>query len=136
MTDRLAWAFRLVVVAQAAHSIEEYATRLYDVFPPARFLSSLVSSDLATGFALLNAALVAFGFWCYAVPVRGSWPSARGIALGWAAVEIANGLGHLALATANGGYFPGVATAPVLLGAGGWLAFQLAQTSPARRGMS
>ena len=52
----------------AAHSIEEYTTRLYDVFPPARFVSSLVSDDLATGFVIANVALVGFGFWCWAFP--------------------------------------------------------------------
>lgn len=130
-------AFLLLVLAQAAHSVEEYATRLYDVFAPARFASSLVSSDLAVGFAVLNTALVAFGLWCWAVPVRSHWPSARGIAVGWAAVELANGAGHLLLAAARGGYFPGAATAPLLLAGAGWLAFQLAQSSsPARRGRS
>ena len=36
-TTRL--AFLLVILAQAAHSIEEYAFRLYDLFPPARFVA-------------------------------------------------------------------------------------------------
>ena len=124
-------------MAQAAHSVEEYATGLYAVFPPARFASSLVSRDPATGFAVLNAAIVGFGLWCWAVPVRAQWPSARGIAVGWAVVELANGTVHLLLAAANGGYFPGAATAPLLLACGGWLALQLyGSSSPARRGRS
>ncbi len=107
------------------------------MFAPARFASSLVSSDHAVGFAVLNAAIVAFGLWCWAVPVRAHWPSGRGLALGWAAVELANGTGHLLLAAAAGGYFPGAGTAPLLLGCAGWLGFQLAQSSsPARRGRS
>ena len=44
-------AFLLLVVAQAAHSVEEYVTRLYADFAPARFVSTLVSDDPATGFA-------------------------------------------------------------------------------------
>src|SRR6201987_5600794 len=34
--------FLLLILAQAAHSVEEYATRLYEVFPPAHFVSSLI----------------------------------------------------------------------------------------------
>ena len=112
---RIRLAFLLLVLAQAAHSAEEYAGRLYEVFPPARFVSALVSGDLPVGFAIVNAALVAFGLWCWAVPIRSSWPAARGIAWFWALLELGNGIGHLALALRNGGYFPGALTAPILL---------------------
>ena len=61
MDSRTRLAFLTLVLAQASHSIEEYAFALYDVFPPARFASGLVSSDLATGFAILNGAFVVFG---------------------------------------------------------------------------
>jgi hypothetical protein len=57
-----------LILAQGAHSIEEYVTRLYEVFGPARFVSSLVSSDLALGFLVVNGALVMFGLWCWAFP--------------------------------------------------------------------
>jgi len=39
-------------VAQAAHSIEEYAGRLWESFPPARLVSGLVSPDLERGFII------------------------------------------------------------------------------------
>ena len=39
---------------EGAHSIEEYATRLYEVFAPARFVSGLISNDLAPGFLIFN----------------------------------------------------------------------------------
>ncbi len=39
----------LVVIAQAAHSIEEYTFRLYEIFAPARFVNSLLSAKLARG---------------------------------------------------------------------------------------
>jgi hypothetical protein len=39
---------------QAAHSCEEYVWRLYESFPPARFVSSLISSDLQRGFLIAN----------------------------------------------------------------------------------
>jgi len=53
------------LLTQAAHSIEEYFGRLYEVFPPARFVSGLISQDLQLGFIFFNLALVAFGVWCW-----------------------------------------------------------------------
>jgi hypothetical protein len=117
--------FGLLVVLQTAHSVEEYATGLYRVLAPARFVSSLVSDDLAVGFAVVNAALVALGLWCYLAPIRSGWPTARAWAWGWAVVEIANGAGHVALGLATRGYFPGLVTAPLLVATGIGLAVLL-----------
>lgn len=114
--------FLCLILAQGAHSIEEYLTRLYAVFPPARFVSSLISHNLAVGFLFANAALVTFGLWCWAVPVRSHWPVARGLVWFWTLMELGNGVGHLFLALSHRGYFPGVATAPFLLFFAGWLA--------------
>ena len=107
--------FLALITAQAAHSIEEYVNRLYDVFAPARFVSTLISTNLAIGFAVANIALVAFGFWCYYARVRPSHPSAPLWSWFWALLEGANGTGHILLALAQGGYFPGAWTAPILL---------------------
>ena len=98
---------------------------LYDVFAPARLVSGLVSDDLATGFLVVNAGLVGFGAWCYVAPVRSGWPSARGLVWFWVVLELGNGVGHLILAASRGGYFPGVATAPLLLATAIALAFLL-----------
>jgi hypothetical protein len=121
-------AFLALILAQAAHSIEEYVFRLYDVFAPARFVSRLVSNDLALGFAVANAGLVAFGLWCYVARVRANRPSGPAWAWFWTVLEFANGIGHSALALARGGYFPGVGTAPVLVGVSTYLAAKLSQT--------
>ncbi len=115
MQSRIKVAFIALVLIQAAHSTEEYATGLYKMFAPARLVSSLVSSDLATGFLIINAVLVMFGFWCYAGPVCRGWPVARGFAWFWVILELGNGIGHLLLAAFRGGYFPGIVTAPFLL---------------------
>ena len=120
-------AFLSLVLAQAAHSIEEYVTRLYEVFTPARFVSSLLSTDLATGFAVANAALVAFGAWCWAFPIRSGWRSARGLAWSWALLELGNGVGHSVLCLVSGTYFPGTLTAPILFVLAAWLATRLAR---------
>ena len=107
--------FLWLMVAQAAHSLEEYRFRLYDVFAPARWISGLFSSDLRVGFASANILLVLLGLWCYMARVRTSHPSARIWAWFWAVLETANGLGHLGLAVGARGYFPGALTAPALL---------------------
>jgi len=131
MDQRSRRAFLLLILAQAAHSIEEYAAGLYDIFAPARFVSSLVSSDPSQGFVLANAAVVGFGLWCWAVPVRSGWQAARGLAWCWTLIELANAIGHAVLAFSRRGYFPGVATAPLLLLAAAWLA--VLQSRPAAR---
>lgn len=110
-------AFAVLVAAQAVHSVEECVTALYAVFAPAGWVSGLLSDDPATGFALANAVIVAFGVWCYAGPVRRRSPSAPVLIVGWGVVEFCNGIGHLLMALRAGGYFPGAATAPLLIAA-------------------
>jgi hypothetical protein len=117
--------FLALILAQAAHSVEEYAFRLYDVLAPARYVSSLIGVDRQIGFVIVNSALVLFGLWCWAARVGPGRGAARGLAWFWALLEMANGCAHLVLAARAGGYFPGLATAPLLLGLGGWLALVL-----------
>ena len=106
--------FAALIAAQAAHSCEEYIWRLYDSFPPARFVSSLVSSDRQRGFLIANLFIVGFGLWCLFWPVRRDWRSAQPLMWLWIVVELANGIVHPAWSIAQGGYTPGVITAPVL----------------------
>jgi hypothetical protein len=115
MDARTRVAFLALILAQAAHSIEEYLSRLYEVFAPARFISGVVSDDLATGFIIVNAALVLFGLWCYVARVRAGHRSATAWVWLWIVIEFGNGIGHPVLALARGAYFPGVITAPLLL---------------------
>ena len=107
--------FLWLVIAQSAHSVEEYAFRLYDVFPPARWLVSLFSDDPRTGFIIFNIAFDAFGFWCYLWPVRRGWPSAIPIMWVAAVIEATNGIVHPAFSIAVGGYTPGLITSLALL---------------------
>jgi hypothetical protein len=92
-------AFGALILAQAAHSAEECAGRLWESFPPARLVSGLISSDLERGFIVANVFLVGFGLWCWA----------------WVALELVNGLCHSLRTLSRAAYTPGVATAPVLL---------------------
>lgn len=129
MDARSRLAFLILVLAQAAHSVEEYVFRLYDVFEPARLVSSLFSDDVRTGFAIANTGIVAFGVWCYIARVRTGHPSARVLAWLWVIVEAANGTGHILIATARGQYFPGVYTAPALLVVSVMLGIRLSRPS-------
>lgn len=125
--SRTRLAFLVLVLAQTAHSIEEYVFELYDVFAPARFVSSLVSYNLPLGFAVVNTGIVALGAWCYLARVRPAHASARQWVWGWVIVEGANGIAHSVIALARGGYFPGVLTAPLLFATSLYLAVRLTQ---------
>jgi len=125
MDARTRATFLALMVAQAAHSVEEYHFRLYEVFAPARLVSRLFSDDLRTGFAIGNVLLVLFGAWCYAARVRPNHRSARAFAWFWSLLEVGNGTGHIFFALIRQSYFPGVATAPFLLGIGSYLCARL-----------
>jgi hypothetical protein len=116
--------FLLLVIVQVAHSIEEYVTRLYEVFAPARFVSGLVSDDLGTGFLILNTIIILIGIACYVGPVRsgrGAWL----VAWVWTVIELANGVVHLFFAWLEKGYFSGAITAVALLCVAAGLAISL-----------
>jgi hypothetical protein len=123
--SRIKFAFSALIVAQIAHSAEEYVGRLWESFPPARFLTGIVSSDRELGFIALNGALVAFGLWCLLFPVRKEWPSAAGFMWFWIVLETINGVVHPAWTLSQRGYTPGVLTSPILLLIALYLAFQL-----------
>jgi len=111
-------AFLVLLALQTLHSIEEYVGRLYDVFPPARAISGLISSDRERGFILFNVVLITFGAWCYLSPVRRGRDVARPLLWFWVGVELLNGVRHPAWSVMQRGYTPGVMTAvPLLLSA-------------------
>lgn len=125
MHRRSSTLFALLITTQAAHSVEEYTFRLYDVLAPARIISGLVSSDLARGFAIANILLVSLGVWCYFARVRPAHPSSFAWMWGWTLLEAVNGTGHLLFALSSGGYFPGAWTASILLSLAAALAVTL-----------
>ena len=107
--------FGMLVLVQAAHSLEEYFGRLWESFPPARFLTGLVSNNLEFGFVVVNVSLFVFGVWCFFWPIRRGWPVAKTFAWIWVIIELLNGVVHPAWSFMERGYTPGVATAPILL---------------------
>ncbi len=127
---RLQIAFGALVLTQAAHSVEEYAGRLWESFPPARFLTGLISQDLRQGFLVINVLLVAFGVWCFLWPVRRRWRSAVGLTWLWVGIELINGIGHPLWSLRQGAYTPGLATAPLLLMLALYIASRLRSVKP------
>lgn len=121
MEPRIRVAFLTLILAQAVHSVEEYVFRLYDVFGPARFVAGLVGIEPSAGFAVVNVGIFMLGMWCWLALIRRGRAAAWTVAWVWALIEIANGFGHIALASAADGYFPGLYTAPLLIAAGLWL---------------
>jgi len=122
--SRVMRPFGALIIMQDAHSVEEYLGRLWESFPPARFLSGLISSDRELGFIAINTGLVLFGLWCFLYPVGRGWPSASGFLWFWILIEIVNGVGHPLWSIREGGYTPGVLTAPILLVLAVYLAFR------------
>jgi hypothetical protein len=136
--SRVATTFGALVLAQAVHSTEEYLGRLWETFPPARFVSGLVSNDLESGFLFLNVCIVAFGAGCYFWPVRRHWAIATPILWLWIVIETINGVGHPLWCVLQRGYVAGVITAPILLALALYLAKQVlasaAHATPLHRG--
>jgi uncharacterized membrane protein HdeD (DUF308 family) len=122
---RLDASFIVLVGIQAVHSVEECLGGLYEVFPPARFVSELLSQDPQRGFIIGNVALVTFGLWCFVWPVRRRWRSAMAIGWFWVTIEMVNGVVHPLWSLREMSYTPGVATAPLLLAAALYLAREL-----------
>lgn len=112
---RVKTLFLALVSTQALHSAEEYRFRLYEIFPPAQFVSGLISQNLERGFVIANVALLAFGLACYLGPVRHEWDMAVPLAWLWVAIELVNGVGHPAWSLMQGHYTPGTITAVPLL---------------------
>jgi hypothetical protein len=124
-TSHLQLGLAAVIVAQAAHSVEECIGRMWESHPLARFLAGAISSDLARGFIIANVLIVGFGIWCVLWPVRRQWPVAVSLGWFWLILESINAIGHSLWSLFSGRYTPGLATVPILIVSAGYLALQL-----------
>ena len=104
-----------LVIVQACHSIEEYLGELWNVFPPAKWLTSMVYHDRHIGFLIINIGLFILGLLCWYFLVRPNHKLAI-YAIGfWLVIELMNGIGHPIWSIMQSSYTPGVITAPFLL---------------------
>lgn len=125
MNRKIRRAFPALVLLQGLHSVEEFTGHLWLVFPPAKFITGLISSDLRTGFLIINSGLFLFGLWCWFFPVRKNDRSAGGFIRFWIIIELINGTGHPLWSLYRGSYEPGLITALLLLITAVYLAFLL-----------
>jgi hypothetical protein len=121
MNRRISINFLLIALVQGLHSIEEFFGKLWEVYPPATFLSGLVSTNLKTGFIIINVSLFIILMLTWLTTFSKSY-STRGILWIWIILETINGIGHIIWAIIERSYEPGLATAPILLGLALWLA--------------
>ncbi|MFO1187019.1 MAG: hypothetical protein U1E87_05945 [Alphaproteobacteria bacterium] len=115
---------------QGAHFAEETMTEFYAAFPTQLGLTPWTRAF----FVAFNATWLAI--WLAAAFGLARAPRLASVALWFLALAaLANGIAHPALALRTGGYFSGVATAPVLGLAGLWLTVRLSRASraPPRR---
>ena len=115
MNERIRIIFLIMVFVQALHSIEEYFGRLWEVLPPAKFLSSLVFENLEKGFLIINIGLFIFGLSSYFFIINRNNFFGSTVIWFWIVIEMINGVGHPLWALIERAYVPGVATAPFLL---------------------
>jgi hypothetical protein len=125
MNSKIKSGFLILVLIQAAHSIEEYIGRLWEVFPPAKFLTSLFSENHEKGFLIVNIGFLTFGILCWWFPIRGNYSAANGILWFWIILETINGVGHPIWSIIQKEYTPGVVTAPLLFVVAAYLAITM-----------
>jgi hypothetical protein len=124
MNRRIRITFLLIALGQGLHSIEESIGKLWEVYPPATFLSGLVSPDLKTGFIIINVGLFIILILTWLITFSKS-NTTRGLLWFWTILELINGIGHMIWAIIERAYVPGLATAPILLVLALYLARQL-----------
>jgi len=136
-TEHVGTIYLLLGLAQAAHSIEEMRTHLYDFFWVVtglinqRVLSFPQFRMESDTFAVINMSLIALLL--ATVPaVRAGRPWALWLAGLAGVIETLNGIGHLSGAVYFGGYVPGAVSAPLLLLLGVALLRELAQAGALR----
>jgi hypothetical protein len=119
MNSNIPLTFLLLVILQAIHSVEEFSFRLYERFPPMRFLYRNAPHLAKPAFAISNALLVFIGLVCFYYWVRPARKGAMVVVWVWIIIESLNVVAHLVWAALIGGYNPGLVTGvlfvPVLI---------------------
>ena len=121
-------AFLLLVLAQGLHSVEEYRGRLWENFPPARFLCNLFFDDPERGFVIMNILLFLIGMLCWLLTHLNRASTA--VLVPWIVIELINGVGHPVWAIYTQAYAPGMFTSPILFLLAIYLAKQLKFSGP------
>ena len=113
MSKSVSSVFLLLVIVQALHSIEEYFGELWNVFPPAEWLTGLISNDRHIGFLVANIGIFVLGLICWYFLVKNN-PIAKAAIWFWIVIELMNGIIHPAWSIMQKSYMPGVFTSLIL----------------------
>lgn len=115
MNKRIRIAFLFLVLSQGMHSVEEYFTRLWEVFAPARIVSNLISPDTEKGFLIINICLFFAGIisWILISTKNGR----KFLPLVWffIIIEFINGIGHPLWGILGWHYMPGLVSSLIIL---------------------
>ena len=114
MDHKTTTIFLILVLLQAAHSVEEYVGRLWEVFAPARYLTGLISNNHDFAFLILNIGFIVFGIFCWLFIISTKSEISTIILWFWIIIELINGLGHTIYAIFQKEYVPGLITAPLI----------------------
>jgi len=106
--------FLILVLLQGLHSIEEYIGKLWDVFPLAKYLTSLFSENHRTGFLIANIGIFIIGIICWILLYSQIELFISKLLWIFIVIEIINGLGHSLWSLYQNDYTPGIITAPLL----------------------
>ena len=119
MNGNIQAAYFLLVILQAIHSVEEFIFRLYERFPPMRFVYQNAPHLAKPAFAISNALLISIGLICFFYWVQPARKGATAVVWIWIIIESLNVFAHIVWAALIGGYNPGLVTAllfvPVLI---------------------
>jgi hypothetical protein len=115
MPDRIKINFLLLILAQGVHSIEEYFTRLWEVFYPARVISNLVSNETEIGFIIINVSLFVFGIFSWFIIAKKNNITSQILIWLFIFIEFINGIGHPIWALSEMDYVPGLFSALIIL---------------------
>lgn len=97
-----------MTICQALHSIEEYIGRLWDVYPPAKFVTSLISDDNHLGFIIFNIGVFILMMVCWFFVVHKGLKWAGAVIWFWVIMELLNGAMHMAWSISDSKYEPGL----------------------------
>lgn len=115
MPIRIKLGFLLLILAQGVHSTEEYITRLWEVFYPARVISNMVSTNTETGFLIINISLFVFGIFSWLIIAKKNNVTSQIIIWFFIIIEFINGIGHPVWALSKMDYVPGLFSALIIL---------------------
>jgi hypothetical membrane protein len=134
MNLRIRFTFLILVLAQALHSAEEYISRFWEKFPPARILSDMVSVNTKKGFIIINVSLFLLGILTWLmITLNRNKKQFLPVIWFFIIIEFINGIGHPLWGILAGHYVPGLATSMLLFGVNIFLTMQVIKSSSVNR---